>query len=304
MEPLTALEVLAQRPADLPAPLAAFVLTSTFVFSLCWGSFLNVVIARVPAGVSVVRPRSHCPTCGQQISGFDNIPVLSWLALRGRCRMCKAAISPRYPVVELLIGLAGLACVVRFGVTIEAVELFAFIAILTAISFIDVDTWTVPHPMWIALIASGLLFAAIEARIADDASVLIDRVIGGVGAALLLAAVVVTATAALRKLGRIPPGETAMGWGDPLILAGIGSYLGYRTLPLVLFLSSVQGAAVGVVLWKLGKLRGDAPVSQEDDWTPPKGALPFGPFLALGALEVAFFGDAMLAHLVPLLRAE
>lgn len=292
------LRALSARPALLPPALAVLSVAWAFVFGACWGSFANVVIARVPEGLSVVWPRSRCPSCGTQIAARDNVPVLSWLLLRGRCRACGVGISARYPFVELLVGLFAVSLVMRDGWTLSALESFTFAIILVAIAFIDLDTWTVPHPLWIALAASGLLFGAAAAALADDWGLLMARVISGAGAGLFFAALVVVATGILRRMGRLAPDQLAMGWGDPLIVIGIGAFLGWRLLSMVVFLASLQGAVVGLALKARGHLRGDRPVSAADDWVPPAGALPFGPFLALGALEARFFGEDLLAAFV------
>jgi leader peptidase (prepilin peptidase)/N-methyltransferase len=296
--------LLLARPSDLPPWVALISLVWAFIIGSTWGSFLNVVIARVPAGMSIVKPRSRCPKCEKPIAGYDNIPVLSWLILRGKCRSCKAPISARYPFLEAVMGIAGMAAVAKFGWSPQGLELFAFIFLLTAIAFVDLDTWTVPHPLWIALVGSGLALGALRAYLADDWSLELERVVGAGGAGLFLGALVVVATAIFRRTGKLKADEFAMGWGDPLILVGIGAYLGWRLLPMVLFFASVQGALIAIVLRSRGGLEGDKPVNKadsEDDWIPPKGAVPFGPFLALAALEAAFFGDAVLARALPML---
>ena len=292
---------LLKRPAELPAPLALASLAFAFVVGACWGSFLNVVIARVPEGISVVSPRSRCPKCGSPIAAWDNVPILSWLALRGKCRSCQAPISARYPMIELVIAMAAAAVVARAGWSLQALELFVLVCLLTAIAFVDLDTWTVPHPLWIALVATGLGFGVVQMLEESSVELLVSRLIGAAGGGLLLGAVVVAATGIFRRTGRIGPEETAMGWGDPLIVVGVGAYLGWRLLPVVVFFASVQGALVGLILRARGSLQGDKPVSPTDDWVPPAGAVPFGPFLALGALEAAFFGDVALRHLWTLL---
>ena len=297
------LAMLLDRPADLPPLVGALSLAWAFLVAACWGSFLNVVIARVPKGESVVHPRSRCPKCQKPIAGYDNIPVFSWLLLRGKCRSCRAPIAWRYPFVELLVGIAGMAVVARAGYSLESLELFVFICILTAIAFVDLDTWTIPKPLYLALIVSGAAFAGVHALVEHDAQVLVPRAIGAVGAGVAMAAVVVVATGVARRTGKIGPDDTAMGWGDPLILVGVGAYLGWRSLPLVLFLASLQGSVFGIIAVLSGKYQGDAPVSDDDDWVPPKHAVPFGPFLALGALEAAFFGDAVMARVQPLFGA-
>lgn len=298
---LATFEVLAQRPSELPPVLALLSLVWAFGFGACWGSFTNVVIARVPEGLSVVKPRSRCPKCGTQIGAVDNIPIVSWLLLRGRCRACQAPISPRYPFIELLVGLFAMALVARFGWTLESLELFTFAVVLTAIAFVDLDTWTVPHPLWIALTVAGFGFGGATAALTASWDPLVERGIGAAAAAIFLGALIVAATAILRRTGRLAGDQTAMGWGDPLILVGIGAFLGWRALPLVLFLASFQGAIVGIALRARGGLQGDKPVSETDDWVPPAGAVPFGPFLALGALEAAFFADDLFARVLPLL---
>lgn len=289
------LSMLLRRPAELPPALAVWSLAFAFFLGACWGSFLNVVIARVPAGISVVTPRSRCPKCGTQIAARDNLPVLSWILLRGRCRTCQASISPRYPMIELLLALAGMAAVARAGWSVEALELFVFVFVLTAIAFVDLDTWTVPHPLWIALVGTGFAFGAARMYLHDATEILLDRAIGAAGGGLVLGAVVVAATGVFRRTGRIAADQTAMGWGDPLIVVGIGAYLGWRLLPMVILFASVQGTVAALVLRARGGLGGDKPISETDDWVPPSGAVPFGPFLALGALEAAFFGDAVLS---------
>ena len=296
------LKLLLARPSDLPPLVGAFSLVWAFVLGAAWGSFTNVVIARVPAGESVVRPRSRCPQCKTQIAGFDNIPVFSWIFLRGRCRTCKATISWRYPFVEALLGIAGMAVVARHGWSVQALELYTFTLILTAIAFVDLDTWTVPNPLWMALVGSGLGFAAVRAWLDGSVQVLVDRGIGAGGAGICLGAFAVLMTGILRRVGRLAPDQHAMGWGDPLILIGVGAYLGWILLPVVLFIASLEGSVVGIALWARGGLKGDKPVSASDDWIPPKAAVPFGPFLALGALQAAFFGDALVARFMPAVR--
>lgn len=287
---------LTKPPQELPPALALVSLGFAFVVGACWGSFLNVVIARVPEGLSVVHPRSRCPRCGTQIAARDNLPVLSWVLLRGRCRSCSAPISPRYPMIEAMLGLTATAVVARAGWGLESLELFTLTFLLTAIAFVDLDTWTVPNPLWVSLVLAGLAFGVAHMLEESSVEALTHRVIGAAGGGLVLGAVVIAATGIFRRTGRIGPEETAMGWGDPLILVGIGAFLGWRLLPVVVFLASLQGAVIGVIVRARGGLKGGTPVSETDDWTPPPGAVPFGPFLAIGALEAAFFGDALLSR--------
>jgi leader peptidase (prepilin peptidase)/N-methyltransferase len=302
------LDIWTLPPRELPTILAVFVLVVGFVFGALWGSFLNVVIARVPKGQSVVTPRSRCPKCSTMITARDNIPILSWILLRAKCRVCGAPISARYPFVELLGGVAGAAAVARWGLTLPGLELFAFILILIAISFIDLDTFTVPTSLVVALGAVGLgggvlrwLVIAPGSPWALTSGDVVDRVIGGVAAGALLSAVVIVSTGVLRRTGRLGPEDTAMGWGDPMIIAGLGLCLGWQMMPLTLFLASVIGSVIGIGLQLSGKLKNRGPISEDDPWIPPDGAVPFGPFLALGGLLAAFFGPMVHARVLPLL---
>jgi leader peptidase (prepilin peptidase)/N-methyltransferase len=335
---LQTLALFATPPRELPSLLAWFSLGAAVVFGALWGSFLNVVIARVPLRQSVVTPRSRCPRCGTQIAARDNVPILSWLWLRAKCRHCGAPIPAIYPVVELLGALAGAAVVARFGCSLAALELFVFILTLVAISFIDLKWFLVPDGLNITLAVAGLGGGALRAGLLGPGSpgglswaAVGDRVIGGVGAGLVLSAVIVLSTAAIRLFQerrrraaltrrrlplsdrprrrptrratalRLPSGEWAMGWGDPLIFAGIGLHVGWQLQPLVLFVASVVGAVVGIVVVLGGGLKNRAPLELPGDepWTPPDHAMPFGPFLAMGGLTAAFFGDTLVNTVLP-----
>jgi leader peptidase (prepilin peptidase)/N-methyltransferase len=309
------LHVFATVPRDLPPALATFTLAAAFAFGALWGSFLNVVIARVPLDQSVVTPRSRCPKCGAAIAAWDNVPLLSWVLLRARCRHCGVAIPARYPFVELLGALTGAAVVARYGWSPAALELFVFTLTLIAIAFIDLDYFIVPTGLVAVLVVSGLGGGLLRWALVDPASsaalpwdVVVDRGIGAAAAGLLLGAVVVISTAAFRRFAphRLPDGEGAMGWGDPLILLGIGAHVGWQLVPLVLFVGSAAGSVVGLVARWTGALQGRAPIELpgDDPWTPPDGAIPFGPFLAVGGIVAASFGDAILATLLPRLGLD
>jgi leader peptidase (prepilin peptidase)/N-methyltransferase len=329
-------DLLAQPPRELAFPFAVVVLALGVCFGALWGSFLNVVIARVPKGKSVITPRSHCPACGTMITARDNIPIVSWILLRARCRACGAAISARYPFIELLGALAGAAAVARWGISVPALELFAFILVLIAISFIDLDTFTVPTSLVVSLVVVGIgggllrwLALPAESLGALTQQDVLDRAIGGVVAGLMLTAIVYLSTFVIRVLQgrrlrrallrrrvplaqrkpwprregamRLPATELAMGLGDPMILAGLGACLGWQKIPLTLFLASVFGSVIGIALRQSGKLKNRGPISEDDPWTPPDSAVPFGPFLALGGLLAAFFGDEIHATILPIM---
>lgn len=296
------------------------------------GSFLNVVIARVPYEESIVRPRSRCPKCGHVLAWFENIPVFSWVALRGRCRACKQPISPRYVLVELLTAALFLASWQRFGWTLELAVALTFVTVLIPLVFIDAEHWILPHEITLPGIALGILIAI---------PLGVDRVLSAaVGAALgfvLFRAGEFFGWLAFRK--------EALGGGDKFLLALIAAYLGPKAIPVVLLFASVQGVAYGVFnLIRTGRAGPDEVVEPADaapptmtweflrpglplwkrlvllpysvflqpipddpagadgeevDWAPTKTMLPFGPWLALGALEVMLLGP-VLASLIPL----
>jgi leader peptidase (prepilin peptidase)/N-methyltransferase len=251
------------------------------------GSFLNVVIARVPRGESVVSPPSRCPRCKAAIRWYDNIPVISWLVLRGKCRSCGVAISPRYPMVELLTAVIAVAVFHQFGATWVAVGLFAFAAALLALAYIDLDTWLLPHRITWPLLAVGLVSPAWNRQF-DFRSSLIGAAVGYAG------------FAAIALLGEKVLKRETMGWGDVWLLAGIGAWMGWQALLPVVMLSALQGAVVGAILLAVGRdpaahRPAEGAGTPDDDWVPPKHAVPYGPFLSLAALEVLLFGDRLFA---------
>ena len=283
-----------------PAAFARFVDVWMFVVGACMGSFLNVVIARVPAGRSIVSPPSSCPKCGQRIAWFDNLPLLSWVFLRAKCRNCGQPISARYPLVEMLTALLVLAVWRRFGPAQATLGYLALVCMLLALTFIDLDTWLLPHQITWPLLALGLASPLWNPEVRWS-----DSFIGAVAGFAAFAAIALVGEKLLKK-------ET-MGWGDVWLLAGIGAWLGWGALLPVVMLSAVQGSVVGIVLLLAGrgpaeKARAErerkaqaeresaqAPVpADDDDWVPPPHALPYGPFLALGALEFLLARKAIL----------
>src|SRR2546427_1137780 len=249
------------------------VVFSIWVFALgaVVGSFLNVVIARVPKGQSVVSPRSRCPRCGNPIAWYDNIPIVSFILLRARCRKCGQPISPRYPLVELLTGLLAVAVFQREGPGWAAVGDFVFVATLVALAYIDLDTWLLPHQITWPLLALGLASPLWNGRLSW-----LDSAIGaGAGFALF---------AAIALLGEKLLKRETMGWGDVWLLAAIGAWLGWPALLPIVLLSAIQGAIVGSILLVTRREPAQAPprepvtASSDDDWVPPKHAVPYGPF--------------------------
>lgn len=247
----------------------ALTLAFVFAFGAIIGSFLNVCIARLPDGRSVVRPPSHCPNCQSFLAWYDNVPILSYLALAGRCRTCRVRISPIYPAVEVLTGALAVALFLRLGPTLAFAGYFAFAAALVVITFIDLDHQIIPDVISLPGIAVGLAFSLVSPLVTP-----LDAAIGVlVGGGLLLS---------IAWLYQAWRGQEGMGGGDVKLLAMIGAFLGWQSIFVTLFVGSVIGSLIGVAVM----------LYQRAD---SKLAIPFGPFLACGALVYLFFGDRILA---------
>ncbi|WP_375773885.1 prepilin peptidase [Archangium gephyra] len=287
---------------------------------LLFGSFLNVVIARVPAGESIVHPRSRCPRCAHQLAWYENIPVLSWVALRARCSSCGLPISWRYPLIELLTALLFLACQRRFGWTPELVAALVLVLLLVPLSFIDLEHWILPSELTWPGIAAGVVLSwpMGMGRVRDS-------IIGAVAGFLVFWG--------MEWLGEKIFKKEALGAGDKDLLALIGAFLTWKPLLAIIFLSSLQGAVVGVAMLLIHGRAGPAPApepaavtppatapgaetpqagepgpaqvaeeqahtredaeegeEEEDDWEPGPTNIPFGPWLSLAALEVMLLG--------------
>ncbi len=241
---------------------------SIFVLGLCIGSFLNVCIYRLPLGKSLVTPGSSCPNCGSPIRFYDNIPLVSYLVLKGRCRTCQSPFSFRYPLVELMTGMLAVAVWLRFGWHAESLIFFFFSSCLLVITFIDIDHRIIPDVISLPGIAIGLA-ASFFARHLSWQNSLAGIAAGG--GSLLAVAV------AYRAL----TGKEGMGGGDIKLLAMIGAFTGWRGVLFTVFMASATGTLVGLILMaRAGKNM--------------KLAVPFGPFLALGAIAYLFFGDFLI----------
>jgi leader peptidase (prepilin peptidase)/N-methyltransferase len=239
-----------------------------FFVGLCIGSFLNVCIYRIPLGQSIVRPASACPQCRAAIAWYDNIPLVSYIILRGRCRGCKMRISIRYPLVELLCGLFAMITWMRFGFNATSLVYFLFIAALLVITFIDIDHRIIPDIITLPGIPAGFLLSFILPQITWRES-LIGIVAGG---GILLA---------IAWGYQFFTGKDGMGGGDIKLLAMIGAFLGWKGVFFTILASSFVGTVVGIALMvRAGK--------------GMKMALPFGPFLAIGAILFIFFGPQLI----------
>ena len=271
-----------------------------FLFGLLVGSFLNVVIHRLPkmmeaewkAQCAELRgetlpdtpcserrkrynlwlPRSACTQCGHQITALENIPLLSWLWLRGRCSACGTPISARYPLVELLTALLSAAVAWKWGASMQTLAALLLVWALVALAFIDLDTTLLPDSLTLPLLWLGLLF-----NLNGYFSSLPDAVIGTMAGYGVLWSVY--------WLFRLATGKEGMGFGDFKLLAALGAWTGWQTIPLILLVSATSGAAIGILaIWLSGKGRDTR--------------IPFGPYLAAGGMVALLWGrEAVIAYL-------
>ena len=239
-----------------------------FVLGLVLGSFLNVCIYRIPRGMSIVYPPSHCPSCGHRLSPLDNIPLLSYILLRGKCRYCGASISPRYPLVELLTGLLVLSLYIKTGASVDFLIYLPFITCLVALSFIDIDTGRLPDRITLPLTALGFILSLLPGGLSPFASLL-----GIISGLLTMYAVAVFGKALFKK--------EALGGGDVKLMMAVGSFLGAAGVLFALFAGSILGSFFGI--WFLARKKGNV--------------IPFGPFLSAGALVYLFLEKFVLSSL-------
>lgn len=248
-----------------------------FVFGTAVGSFLNVCIYRLPRSLSLIHPRSMCPRCGEGIAFYDNIPILSYLWLRGRCRHCGATISLRYPVVELAAGLFAVALFAREGLALqEGLILYVLVVMLLVVTFIDIDHQIIPDAITYPGIVIGFLSSFVLENITYKES-LLGIAVGG-GLLLLVASGYYFLT---KKEG--------MGGGDVKLLAMIGAFLGWKAAIFTIMVGSAIGTVLGIAM----AIRTQGGRSL---------AVPFGPFLSLGALLFIFQGQSMIAWYMGLMR--
>ncbi|OQX12890.1 MAG: prepilin peptidase [Desulfobacteraceae bacterium IS3] len=245
------------------------IVMTVFVFGLCIGSFLNVCIFRLPISKSVVHPRSSCPKCGYMIRSYDNIPVLSYLMLGGKCRQCREAISFRYPMVEIISGLFAVGSVYKFGLSPEAIVYYIFIACLLVITFIDIDHRIIPD--MITLPGIPIFFLA---SFALPDMTYMDSLLGLLAGGGSLYLVAWTYQALAKKEG--------MGGGDIKLLAMMGVLIGWKGVLFTIFVSSLVGTLIGLAVMLYTRVN-------------MKLAVPFGPFLSVGAVTYIFFGNEIIS---------
>jgi len=241
----------------------------SIIFGAMVGSFLNVCIHRLPKEESIVRPGSHCPKCNTPIQFYDNIPLLSYLLLRGKCRYCQVSISIQYPMVEAITALSSFFLFITFGVSLSFFYYFSFVAALIAITVIDLYHQIIPDVISLPGIGIGLLGSLIIPRITFFESLI--GIISGGGSLFLVATI-------YKWLFK----RDGMGGGDVKLLAMIGAFLGWKAVILTILLSSFIGSIIGITVMLIkGK-----------DF---KYAIPFGPFLSLGAVISLFWGENLIS---------
>lgn len=237
-----------------------------FVFSIgaIVGSFLNVCIYRLPRHESILFPASHCPNCGKSIRFYDNIPLLSYIILRGKCRNCKRGISPRYPFIEGISGLLAVAIVIKYGLTLHSLLLLLFIFCLIIITFIDLDYQIIPDILSIPGIIAGIGASFLLPTISWTDSML--GILAGGGFLFIIAITYKWLT-----------NRDGMGGGDIKLLAMAGAWLGFKAIPFILLISSFIGALIGSISLLLAK-------------KSFRYRIPFGPFISIAAIIYILFG--------------
>lgn len=268
-----------------------------FILGSCMGSFLALIIYRLPKDLSI-WPRSYCESCRAPIKAWHNIPIFSWIFLRAKCAYCSSPIKMRTFFIEILCGVCLLALYLKFGFSFGVLEKFGFFFILVAISYIDMDYFSIPYSLILALFLWGIIsttyyyfypfhevindnFGLFSVLVFPKASPFFDRLLGAFVAVVFFASLNVLISFILRASGRLKPGQWAMGWGDPLLASGIGLFVGLSHLALVIFLASFMGSICGLIFKILGKNKA------MDDI--PAGAVPFGPFLSMAAIYAYLF---------------
>lgn len=252
------------------------ILAYVAVFGLIVGSYLNVLIYRLPLGMSTVTPRSRCPGCGAPIRALDNLPVLSFLLLGGRCRACGAPISWRYPLLEMATALLFAGCAIAYGLSLQALMAAVFGCLMIVLAMIDVDHMILPDALTWPAVAVGLLLQPFLpwARLWEGPW---GAWAGAALGALLGAGILLAVWAAWYLIRH----EEGMGLGDVKMLAAIGAFLGWKGVLVSLFFAALSGALVGLALMAWGSLGA-------------KAKLPFGAFLALGGLVALFAGEPIV----------
>jgi leader peptidase (prepilin peptidase)/N-methyltransferase len=246
------------------------ILSLSFLFGIMLGSFVNVLIYRLPRNISIVLPPSHCPQCKNPIMPYDNVPILSYLILRGKCRHCGAKISPRYVLVELIAGLLVTFSIFYFGLNIQGIEAAFLSLVFVAIFFIDLDFRIIPDFFTLPGVLIGLGVSFVPGALVNWIDALIGIAVGG-GVFYLVG-----------LMGQLMFKKEAMGFGDVKFAAMLGVFLGWQNLLLILILASFLGSVIGLAIIAFSSKRED------------KSYVPFGPFLVVAATIAIYLGNSII----------
>lgn len=256
-----------------------------FVVGACFGSFLNVCISRWPDNLSVVRPRSRCPNCGHQITAIENIPIFSWLLLRGKCSGCGNRISFQYPLVEILVGVLWLVSYLQFGLTFTAVRVAVVVTVLFGIAVTDLKRYLIPDGftvfglVWVMVTAIIALFFGEDAYFASAYQALIGACVGA------------GAIAIAGWLGELAMKKEAMGFGDVTLMAMVGAAVGPNRALMTIFVGALIGAIVFLaVVYPVSYIRARR---SNSEFNPP--LVPFGVFLAPAAVIALLWGNQLIS---------
>jgi len=236
------------------------------LLGLMFGSFANVLVHRLPRGESIVFPGSHCPSCGHALSWYENIPLVSWLVLRGHCRHCNESISIRYPLLELCLGLTWGYMAWHFGWGMELVMALVFSMMLWVLTWIDLETGLLPDVITLPGIAIGIIFGMALGYLQDS----VIGAVAGYGLFWLVA-----------KAFFLLTGREGLGYGDFKLLAMLGAFLGWQALPFIVFISSFCGAVIGSIYLFLTRKH-------------VRAQIPFGPYLAASGMIWLLWGSDLL----------
>lgn len=273
--------------------------TIVFLFGITIGSFLNVCIYRIPAGMSIVKPPSRCPGCKTRLKPLDLIPVFSWIFLKGKCRYCGRKISPRYMLVELLCGILFIFVYISFGLTLKLIAAFTLTALLIIITFIDIDTQTIPNGLVIFGLAAGLIFVFTNIVPAEKPGYfknIIDALYGLLAGFVPLFLINLGAKLILKKEG--------MGGGDMKLMAFAGLFLGLKLTIVAMLTAIYLGGIVGAAVLISARIKQHR-VADKDQSNSKETAsghyMAFGPFLAFGSFISMLYGNHIIGWYVNLI---
>jgi len=252
----------------------SFLVPACVLLGLVFGSFANVLVYRIPRGESIAYPASHCPSCGHTLAWYENIPLVSWLVLKGHCRHCDVAIPVRYPLLEFALSVTWGYLAWHFGWSMELAMSLVLSQMLWVLTWIDLETGLLPNAITFPGIAAGIIFGMISGHLQDS----VIGAVAGYGVFWLVARMFLMLT-----------GREGMGYGDFKLLAMLGAFLGWQALPFLIFLASFCGALVGSVYLLLTRKH-------------VRAQIPFGPYLAASGMIWLLWGSDLLSWYLDVIR--